>query len=218
MRTLRALGTFAIVTLIAGCTSTGRVGVETQLIGASAELSRNSTGLAVDRRLVITRVRINTSEIEIEGGDDEQLEADFDGGVIEVALGVGRNEVRRGEAATGQYHTLSIELQTGGGEAAFGEPGATGSASIIVEGTFGGEPFEFRSALAPEVDFGLDPPLTVPKDGEVSVVLPVDPAAWFRAPDGGTLDPRSEADRAAIEQNLVESLSARAKLHWDADD
>ena len=62
-------------------------------------------------RLVIDRARIAVSEIELEGGsEDDELEAEMGGAVIDIELGGKPTTITVGEVEAGTYHTLGLEF------------------------------------------------------------------------------------------------------------
>src|SRR2546430_6223834 len=77
-------------------------------------------------------------------------------------------------------------------------------ASAIIEGTFDGQPFSFVSAIEAEQEFEGSFVVT---DKSSNVTFDVDTSKWF-VENGAALDPRDPANRAAIEDNLRNSIKA----------
>lgn len=217
------------IALLAGCTETGTLNVDGQLSESSASLTTPGSGrLELGGDLVITRARIAVSEIELEGGSEEdEREAAMGASVVDLELGGAPTRVRVGEAEAGAYHTLGVELHVADGALMFlagsrsddladlarGEP-----ASILVEGTLQGQSFEFRSRLTPEAEFPLEPPVDVPAGGSASVAIVFDVASWFMNADGSVLDPRLPENHTAIDGKILASIAARAVIEGPDDD
>ena len=149
----------------------------------------------------IERAQIGVSEIELEGGADDEREASMGDGVIDVVLGGNPTTVAVDSVEAGSYHTLGIELKT-----------------ITVEGTHAGAPFTFTSNIEPEVEFGLDPEVDVPAKGSASAGVSFDVPAWFRDADGNALDPNDAANQAAIESSILRSMAVNAVIEDETND
>lgn len=149
----------------------------------------------------IARASIEVSEIELEGGQEDEREATMGEGVIEVALNGNPTTVAVDAVEAGSYHTLGIEM--------------TG---IRVEGTISGASFDYRSNIKPEVEFELDPEVEVPALGSASVGVSFDVASWFRAADGRVLDPNDAANQSEIEARILESMAANAVIEDESNE
>jgi hypothetical protein len=151
-------------------------------------------------RLVVSRARVAVSEIEFEGGDeDDEREAELGAAVIDLDLDGSLTRVTANSVEAGSYHTLGLELAAGGS-----------GASILVDGTYDGTSFGFRSALRPELEFPLRPEVNVPANGEAAVGVMFDVAAWFTSPDGSALNPTDGANQSPIESKILASMAAHA--------
>jgi len=161
-------------------------------------------------RLVIDRARIAVSEIELEGGsEDDELEAEMGGAVIDIELGGKPTTITVGEVEAGTYHTLGLEFTQANFE------GHT--ASIVVAGTYDGAPFVFRSGWSPEAEFPLSPNVVVPAKGTGTAAVTLDVAAWFAEPDGSVLNPTDPASTTRIEGRLTASISAAAQIETGSE-
>ena len=78
-------------------------------------------------------------------------------------------------------------------------------ASLLLEGTIDGQPFTFSSALEAELEHAGEFELGATA---TNITINLDPSVWFSAADGSRLDPRAEANRAAIEDNIRRSFTA----------
>ena len=93
--------------------------------------------------------------------------------------------------------------------------------SVVVQGTFTGNPFTFTSDVATSVEQHFDPPLetgNTPLNGTVHVDL----AAWFASRTGGLSDPRAVTpgteNARVVAQNVMRSLRAFRDDDHDAHD
>jgi hypothetical protein len=192
--------------LVEGCTGKGTLRVEGKIAETSAALSpEQGAPLELgDGALVVESARVAVSEIELEGGRRDQREAELGAAVIDLALDGTPTPVAVDSVEAGSYHTLGLELRTGG-------------PAIVVEGTFDGAPFTHSSGLSPELEFALHPEVNVPSSGEATVGIVFDVATWFVADDGSLLDPSAAAHRDAIEARILATMAARAEIE-QADD
>ena len=62
--------------------------------------------------------------------------------------------------------------------------------SVLVQGTFNGEPFTFTSDVSTGAEQQFDPPLVV-GDAPLNVTVHVDLATWFASGANGLIDPRT---------------------------
>jgi hypothetical protein len=76
--------------------------------------------------------------------------------------------------------------------------------SIILDLTVDGTPFRFTSDLTAVSE--SSGPIVVPDGGTTNVTVTVDPSGWFTGSGGAFLDPRVEANRSQIEQNIRSSI------------
>jgi hypothetical protein len=163
--------------------------------------------------LVVERARISVSELEFEGGDEsDELESELGAGVIDLALDGTPTSVAAESVEAGAYHTFGMELRKG----APGDFAGTDPASIIVDGTYSGQAFSYRSAIEPELEFPIA--VNVPEGGEARAAVPFDVAAWFVGKDGIVLDPADPAAHATIERRIVDSLRENAALEVEGED
>jgi hypothetical protein len=205
--------TFALLAgiALAGCrTETGTMRVDSEVAQSNAALTgpEGATLVLDNGRLVVSRARIAVSEIEFEGGEDEEREAELGAAVIDLDLDGSLTRVTANSVEAGSYHTLGLELAAGGGL----------GGSLLVEGTYDGNAFGFRSGLSPELEFALRPEVNVPANGEAAVGVLFDVAAWFTAADGAVLNPTDAANQGPIENKIMASMAAHAAIeHGDTD-
>jgi len=215
----RILLVLAVAGLLGACADTGTLRVDGVLTNSEAlsQATQDSGSLTLDA-LVIERVRVAVSEIEFEGGAEDEREAELGAAVVDLALDGSQTEVAASSVQAGSYHTVGLELKVGGAAgAAFDDFGGETPASILVDGTFDGAAFTYRSTVAPEVEFPIDPPVQVTSGGEAAVGVTFDVAAWFVAADGTVLDPTDPNNAGIIEANILDSMAAFAEVEHEDD-
>ncbi len=208
MRATRSLMIPFAVALLSGCGESGRLNVDGKIAQTTqAQTSVNGANLEVgDGTLVIESATVRVSEIEFEGGSEEhEREAELGSAQIPLALDGGPTTVAADSVEAGRYHTLGLELRSGG-------------ESIRVTGTYGGSPFTFTSGIHPELEFRLDPKVDVPPDGEATVEVVFDLAAWFTDAGGAVLDPSDSSNQRTIESRILASMAAHAAVEQGEDD
>ncbi len=194
-------GTLALV----GCGPSGTLEVDSKLNTTATGLKTTATGLELaGGDLVITSARIAASEIELEGGADDEREAEMGEATINISLDGKATSVAIDTVEAGTYHTLGIEMQT-----------AMGGASIEVKGTYKGKAFTFTSGLEKEVEFRVTPEVDVPAGGKATVAVSFDVASWFVS-GGAVLDPTVAANKGKIEAQILAAFAARGVIE-DAD-
>jgi hypothetical protein len=188
----------------------------------TASPAASARALVVAGSIDIQRVRLNVGRLKLEGpasavaaaaasgssdggSDDQDGGAGSEPGEVELragpfvidldaaALNGAVTRVFDAEVPAGTYREFRFEVFPGV---------ALGNASLIVDGTIDGQAFTFTSSLAAaqkkEGSF-------VVGAGSANITLAFDPALWFGTA-AARLDPRVEANRAAIEANLRNSL------------
>ncbi len=224
---LRSLIPMAAAGLLVACADQGTLRVDGLLAQSEAMTAATQAGDSLELGgglLILERARVAVSEIEFEGsghpgeGEDER-EAELGAAVVDLALDGSQTAVAASDVQAGSYHTVGLEIRVGGGSgAAFGDFGGDAPASILVDGTYDGAAFTYRSEVHPEVEFPIDPPVEVTAGGEAAVGVTFDVAAWFVDADGGVLDPTDVANRGIIEANILDSMAAFAELEDDDGD
>lgn len=150
------------------------------------------------------------------------FEVEFGPIVVDLPTGSGVNEGVTLHAPPGLYDELKFEIEPlddhgGRSEDRYGRPGPR-DASIVVEGTFNGEPFVYLSDLEAEVEMDFYPPLEV-RPGGFNVTIRVDVASWFTTDNGQLIDPSSAnaggPNQAEVERNILASLAAFGDVDRD---
>lgn len=175
--------------------------------------------LRIDRdgdELVIEQARILLSELEIEGRT-ESSEVEIGAQALELGLDGSATEIAFEDVSAGTYQEMSLEIARGAQISGDASEGFGDKDSIVVDGTYGGEAFTYRSGYAPELEFDLDG-LRV-SDGEVATVtVTFDVGSWFMNADGQLLDPADPANHDAIEANIRASVAAHVEDEDDEDE
>lgn len=143
------------------------------------------------------------------GGDDldETVMGPLLADLSAATIAGGLQQIFQGQVPAGTYRELKIAIGTVGADEA--KPSeldemATRHASVIVHGTVDGAEFEFVSGLTAELE--LEGEIVVSADKSNNITLSVDPKTWFGGAGAARLDPRDEASRSAIENNIKASI------------
>ncbi len=192
-------------------------------------------GLEVSTGLDISRIRVVVRELELEAAAGTVLPGssdDDDGGFDDSGSDDSRVEIEQGpflidlsdDALSGQavklvdavvpagtYREIEFKVQKLMGaernDARFADMAAA-DASIIVDGTIDGAPFQFVSSLDEEQELEGN----IVLDGTDNITLNLDPSGWFTGASG-RLDPRVASNRSTIEANIKRSIDV-----FDDDD
>ena len=160
--------------------------------------------------IALTRVRIALAKIELRSrAGDRRAEIALGPVVIDLSAAELDGKVHRVFDSTipaGTYDKIEFEIEhlERATSAAGADDLVKQHASAIIEGTIDGEPFTFVTAIEAEQEFEGRFVVT---DKSSNVTFDVDTSKWF-VKDGVRLDPRNAANRAAIEDNLRNSINA----------
>lgn len=217
-----------LAVLMTGCSGNAPVSLSvrtgaprTTQAGVQVQQLEVGTGITLTRaRLMVRKLELETAEaaaITSQRAEDddskvegrEELEAGplvidlsgaaLEGGVqkvIDVAVPAGtykQVEFKIAKASSDQRNSSDANIKAM----------ADKEASIILEGTIDGQPFEFISALDVKQEFEGTFDLA---DGTNNLTLNVDPTGWFTGEGGTRLDPRQSSARSAIEENIKRSM------------
>jgi len=161
--------------------------------------------------IVLTRVRVVVRKVELEAAGTAEMDEvasgpyllDLSGATLDGSVA----KVLDASFLPGSYSEIRFELHKPDST----ETGANASlkemidaqASIIADGTIDGAAFTFKTAVTAEQRFEGTIDL---KDGS-NLTLNVDASTWFTS-GGSRLDPRNEANRSQIENNIQNSFRA----------
>jgi len=177
--------------------------------------------------LVINKVQLVLGEIELQqasaecsgshsgpGGGGDCPEIELDPVLVDVPLNNATTTLDLGALIpAGTYSELELEIEgaddDSGPEAAFvaAHPELRG-VSVVVEGTYNGRPFTFRSSLEAELELKFSTPLAVSAAEPLTLTVSVDVGSWFRGAGGTVLDPSNAANALAIATNVRSSFAA----------
>lgn len=179
----------------------------------------------VVRRIGLARADSVCSEGEEDDEHDEEWEHDDDcealklGPIlVDVPLDGDVEPVFAVELPEGTYRGVELQIH----KPSLGNPSdleflrhnpLLEGVSILVRGTYDGEPFTFVQRLEAKQRYALDPPLTVTADSEpMNLTVHVDVSTWFVTRDGKLVDPVS-ANRGGpyeevVRRNILKSLDA----------
>jgi hypothetical protein len=213
---------------VLSCNSGNRSGK----LGVSAKGAGTLTAASVDvgAGVSVDRVRVLVKNLELEGGmdsgasdmamatsaadDGDEGEAEIGPLVVDVSgaeLTGTVTHVFDADVPEGVFDELKIVIAPVSGAMAGTPLAAMGTASIIVDGTrtpsgaTSGTPFTFASSITARQE--LETRLVVDHAGKsANITLVLEVKKWFTAADGSPLDPTVDANRAAIEANMLASL------------
>ncbi|HZX96411.1 MAG TPA: hypothetical protein VFE90_17955 [Myxococcales bacterium] len=193
--------------------------------GSAAAVASSGAALTAGTGIVLTRVRVVIRKLELEKA---AAAASADAGTAateadetdEIASGPylldlsgttldggGVAKLLDATFAPGNYREIKFEVH----KPQSGETAANASlqdmidaqASIIADGTIDGAAFSFKTSVTAEQELEGNLALA---DGS-NLTVNVDASSWFTA-SGGRLDPRNEANRSQIENNIQKSFKA----------
>jgi hypothetical protein len=221
--------TMAVATL-----SAGAAGQLAGSHGVAPSLDRHVTDSAGTHSLIITRVAVTLSRLELSTvdsagcADDDHPEHDDDRchelktGPLLVELPVDNSviSVLTLQLPAGTYRALEAKLRTvqpsdSGGAAFITANPQFANASIRVEGTFDGTPFVYSGTPNASLELGFDPPITV-GSAATTVTVHVSIDRWFADGAGNLVNPTS-ANSGGANENLV-SDNIRRSFHAFEDD
>lgn len=157
------------------------------------------------------------------GKDDGECEIESGPFLVDLAgdaLAAGVHPVAGIDVPAGTYEELRFDVHVidaaeAGTDAALLAMAQAG-ASILVNGTVDGAPFEFKSAIS--VSQKREGAIVVDPETGANVTLDLDPSGWFKAADGSRLDPADPSARSAIESRIQASLRVLCDRDHDGED
>lgn len=219
-------------------------GISADLSGAIAAGAEIRIASGSDS-LVIRRAQMVLEEIEFESEDHscrrrmaaagvdtsdrdrrrqycDGFEVEFGPVVVDLPTGDHVNAGATLRVPPGLYDEIKFDIEplddhNGRSDDRYGRPGPRNS-SILVEGTFNGEPFVYLSDLEAEVELDFHPALSI-RPGGFNVTIRVDVSGWFTTDDGQVIDPTSAnaggPNQALVERNILASLAAFGDVDRD---
>lgn len=180
-------------------------------VRAGAPAATAAQALTAGTGITLSRVRIVIKKVELQKADNAEMDEvasgpyllDLSGATLDGAVG----KVLDASFTPGTYSEMEFEVH----KAESGETAANADlkdmidaqASILVDGTIDGAAFTFKTAVTAEQKFEGSLVLAAGSN----LTLNVDAGSWFTA-NGARLDPRDEANRSQIENNIQNSFKA----------
>jgi len=110
----------------------------------------------------------------------------------------------------GYYDELELDIKKPSNSVTINDPDfsdGSGRYSLVVNGTFNGVDFTFRSDEDFQIDVDFRPHLEI-TSGQTSVIeISVDFESWFMGGDGKFLDPNTSRNANRINKNIKDSFS-----------
>lgn len=165
-----------------------------------------------DDILILEEVKMFVEEFELEG---ENFELEIENFVVDLPLNETPFVLFDQQIPGAKLEELELEIDKPDDDVNLQDPdfrNENGSYSIIVKGTFNGNPFVFRSQKEFEFEFEWEPPISISEDEGATVVVAIDLSKWFLQEDGTNLDPRDESHASKINSNIKKSF--RTVINW----
>lgn len=185
--------------------------------------------------LDITSVKVVLREIELEGTETEDCDVEpepegcesFETGPVLVDVPVDGSTTHDVSIVVpaGSYDEVEFDLhEVTSDDGAFldAHPEMEGK-SILVEGTYNGDPFTFESNMSQEQEIELPSPLVV-TDGDTptNVTIRFDVSTWFLDGAGNFLDPSTastgQPNESVVEENIQNSMKVFEDRDMDGDE
>lgn len=185
--------------------------------------------------LVITSVQVVLREIELEPAETPDCDVEpgpvgceeFETGPVLLNLPVdgSTSEDVAIDVPAGSYDEVEFDIHVvSDADGAFlaANPTMEGK-SIVVEGTYNGDPFTFETNMSQEQELELSPPLTV-GDGDpaTNVTIRFDVSTWFLDELGNVFNPATastgEPNESIAEENIQNSIKAFEDHDRDGDE
>lgn len=214
----------SLVTLFFGCDSTGTDGKQSSLsLSVVAEngaqsLQKQSVSMQnnhvtiTNAKMLIRRIEFK-SDIEDDGVADDSLDFQTDPLVLALNIDGTLNEVAVKAVPSGSYDEIEFDVHKPEDNETPPDPdfkiGDSGDErfSIIIEGTYEGQDFLYRSTENMEQELELASPLTINEDTEtLNVTLTVDLSKWFVDENNNELSPINPDNENAIDESIKRSF------------
>lgn len=231
-----ALSLFALAALVGCSTSSGevKIGVDVAPIGSAASAlvagavtgavdsagASTETGAAASAAagdLVIERVRLLVAHAKVgyTGGGSDGADAEAGPFVIELSKDEIANGAHRefslGQLEAGTYGGAEIEIMPPDGQGTSSDASYAEfvgrAASVLIDGTYKGQPFDFAGHFLAEQ--GTDGEVTIDPSTPVSLAMSVDPSTWFKDASGALVDPTDAALHDATAVAICKTLDTQ---------
>lgn len=213
--------------------------------GTTAQAGVASQALVVGNGIELTRARILVRDLELKNGEDDdgtEATVQSDEGTSDDGEKHGEGTLRSGPfvvdlqgaslegdvervvdvtVPAGTYRKLQFKIHRGTSTSDEASTDAavqamvSKNASIVLEGTVDGEPFEFVTGIEAQQEYEGTFELTAEHN---NLTLHVDPTGWFTSSTGERLDPRDSGARSELESNLKTSMKVMSDRDEDGRD
>jgi hypothetical protein len=198
-----------LVALLAAC-SGGSQSSSLSLSARAGAVSTTTTAPAATG-VSLTRIRVALRDLELRSRDgSKRAEITLGPVVIDLAAAdltsAGVQKVLDATVPAGTYDKIKFEIHRllAADKVAGADDLVKAGASILIDGTFNGTPFQFATALEAEQE--LEGKFVIDATSQ-NITVNFDPSSWFLS--GTTvLDPTAAANKLAIEANIRASLAA----------
>jgi hypothetical protein len=216
-RSLVASLVAAVALMGCGSGSTGEVKLGVDVAALRTTVASANEAEATDPELVLTRVRVLVAHAKIGyiGEKATGPAADIGPFVVdltadEIANGAHR-EFSLGEIPADTYGGAEIEIEPLDDDATSTDPALddfrAAKASLLVEGTYQGQPFAFAGHFLAEQ--GTDGEVVVDASAPAALAMTVDPSSWFLDASGVAVDPADAAQHDTLAVAICETLDTQ---------
>jgi hypothetical protein len=199
----------------------------------SADVVGTSALTITRAQLVVARLELGLAGAacasDVAAGDDEEddddgcAELELAPSVVDLPVNGTIVDALTVNVPAGSYSSLEGRIRPIGGNRGHGHGSSAFLAahpeldgvSVLVEGTFNGEPFRFTSDVSTGIEESFSPALTVDAS-PLNVTVNVDLASWFASRAGGLIDPRTAVAGGANAQLVADNI--RRSFHAFRDD
>jgi hypothetical protein len=210
---MKKLLVLPLVALLAAC-SGGATNSSLSLsarAGALTTAASTTTAPAAVTGVSLTRIRVALRDLELRSRDGNSR-AEIAIGPVVVDLGsadlsaASVQKVLDATVPAGTYDKIKLKIHRlqAVDNVAGADDLVKAGASILIDGTFNGAPFQFATALEAEQE--LEGKFVIDANSQ-NITVNFDPTTWF-ASGTAVLDPTDPANKLAIEANIRASLAA----------
>ncbi|NGP75281.1 hypothetical protein G3570_01440 [Balneolaceae bacterium YR4-1] len=219
------LAPLAVSLILAGCDTTGSNGAQPELsvsfvAKSSSSAAKSSSGAALkSNHVTITSAKMLlrkiefSNDIEDDGLPDDSLEFETGPFVVALNLDGSVNTVAVNNVPVGQYDEIEFDVHKPEDNETPPDPdfkvGTSGDErfSVIIQGTYNGEEFTYRSSENMEQELELSTPLNITEDTDrINVTLTVNLSEWFVDENNNPLDPTLVDNENAIDESIKRSF------------
>jgi hypothetical protein len=188
------------------------------MTGGSRSLAK--TLISNGDTLIISDVKLHIDELELESDNEDSLDFELENTFISLPLDGGAAIITDRVVPAGIYEEFELNVERPDDDSPrptdtdFWDE--TGRYSVVVIGTWNGQPFKYRSSQELEIEIEFSPKLVVNENNGYVVELNVDFGSWFQS-NGATVDPTLSTNRAGIESRMRNSFNVLSRDDDDDD-